>query len=143
MSPNQSTDDSKNLNVIWFWKVHDDTIDIKSYERTSETSRCIFKVEAKRRPGVVLGDSPGNEMKYCHIWCLTSLKENDSIRLGIVNGLNRRQDRPSFLRNYAWEVIWVPENLLEKTRTTPLSREQTKTVLDAWRQMMGYAPNPT
>lgn len=146
MKTNQASADSESpdLEVIWFLKLHDDTIDVAQYCRerfhNSATGESyylnIYKVEAKSRPGVVLQSVPNR--RRSRVWSLGSETAN-SERLGTISGLNGS----SFLRCFPWEIIWVPNNLVVEWRAGRLSRPQTKMVLDKWRELEGFAPSST
>ena len=139
MKPNQASADSESpdLEVIWFLKLHGDTVDRFSSRcgHNPETGRsyCLYEVEAKSRPGVVLPSVPNG--KRFLVWSLGSETAN-SKRLGNITGLNGS----SFLRCFPWEIIWVPDNLVMKWCAGRLNRHQTKMVLDELRKLQRYAP---
>ena len=90
------------LEVIKFFKLHDDTAELHSNGR--KESERVYRVEAKHRPGIVLrfGDRG-----RCLVWSLGSEgREQDCI--GNIKGL----PGVSYVRRGSEEIIWVHEKLV-------------------------------
>lgn len=130
--------DDSALEVVWFFKVHDDTVKVDQPLITdpadphyNDPNHNLFAVVCKKRPGVVI-HSNDREGKH-RVWCLT---RGGGLPLGAVQGLKQS----NFLRNRPWEILWVSTNLVEKRKAGRLTREQTKVVLDELERLSGYGP---